>query len=199
MSTRRSLRPRKAPIASQISTVGLQLRVLRRQGGWSLGRLAEAAAISKSALSQIEAGRSDPSLQALRRLATALQIPLATLFETPEAAGQRVVHPGERKVLSVSRDRLRYELLTPTLKNRRVEFLRVEFGVDRDDPPELYAHQGEEYGFVVQGRVEVCLDGAQHWLAPGDSVFFPAHIPHYVRNAGRRKAVMIWAITPPRY
>jgi transcriptional regulator with XRE-family HTH domain len=190
---------RQATGSRSISDVGVRIREMRRTRGLALVRLAESAAISRSALSQIEVGRTDPSLQTLRRLAASLQIPLAALFETQGTVEQRVVRAHERKILSIPRNRLRYELLTPTLKNKRVEFLRVEFDVDRGGRPELYAHDGQEYGFVIHGRVEVCLDGTVYRLNHGDSIFFSARIPHFVRNAGRRRAVMVWAISPPRY
>lgn len=179
--------------------LGVRLRALRLQQGLTLDRLARAAELSKSALSQIEGGRIDPSLQSLRRLATCLQTPLASLFETRASIDQRVVRRGQRKVFRMPRNRLRYELLTPDLQNKRVEFLRVEFEPHGEAEEEPYAHEGEEYGFVIQGRVEVHIDGTTYRLGPGDSVFFPAKLPHYVRGAGRRKAVMIWAISPPSY
>jgi transcriptional regulator with XRE-family HTH domain len=179
--------------------LGGRLRALRLQHGLTLERLARAAEMSKSALSQIEGGRIDPSLQTLRRLATCLQTPLASLFETRSSIDQRVVRKGQRKVFRMPRNHLRYELLTPDLQNKRVEFLRVEFEADSYVTEEPYSHEGEEYGFVIQGRVEVHVDGTTYRLGPGDSIFFPAKLPHYVRGAGRRKAVMIWAISPPSY
>ncbi len=154
--------------------------------------------MSKSAVSQIESGRMDPSLQTLRRLAAALRVPLASLFDTRSSADQYVVPRTERKRFSLPRNTLRYELLTPDLLNKRVEFLRVEFEGDSESG-EPYSHEGEEYGYVIQGRVEIYIDGRTYRLGRGDSVFFPAKLPHYVRGCGSRKAVMIWAISPPRY
>jgi transcriptional regulator with XRE-family HTH domain len=179
--------------------LGARLREVRLQQGLTLERLARSAEMSKSAISQIESGRIDPSLQTLRRLATCLQTPLASLFESRTSIDQRVVRRGQRKVFRMPRNRLRYELLTPDLQGKRVEFLRVEFEPDGPVVEEPYAHEGEEYGFVIQGNVEVHVDGTLYRLGPGDSIFFPAKLPHYVRGAGRRKAVMIWAISPPSY
>lgn len=179
--------------------LAVRLRTLRRERGLTMIQVSRDASLSKSALSQIESGRSDPSLQTLRRLAVALQVPLARFFETAETPGHHVVRADQRKLFSISRNRLRYELLTADVRNKRVEFLRVEFRPDGGAVPELYAHDGEEYGFVVSGEVEVCLDRDRHRLRRGDSIFFPGRIPHSVRSSGRRRAVMIWAISPPRY
>jgi transcriptional regulator with XRE-family HTH domain len=194
-------RPRSVPPSLELrpADLGARIRDLRLQQGLTLERLARGAEMSKSAISQIESGRMDPSLQTLRRLATCLQTPLATLFATRASVDQRVVRRGERKVFRIPRNRLRYELLTPDLQNKRVEFLRVEFEPSGEAAEEPYAHEGEEYGYVIQGRAEVHVDGTTYRLGPGDSIFFPAKLPHYVRGAGRRKAVMIWAISPPSY
>jgi len=200
----RPRRPRATPSAAsppelRRQDLGARIRELRLQRRLTLEQLARSAQMSKSAISQIESGRIDPSLQTLRRLAACLQTPLASLFETRTSIDQRVVRRGQRKVFRIPRNRLRYELLTPDLQNKRVEFLRVEFEADGPRVEEPYTHEGEEYGYVIQGRVEVHIDGSLYRLNPGDSIFFPAKLPHYVRGAGRRKAVMIWAISPPSY
>jgi quercetin dioxygenase-like cupin family protein len=80
-----------------------------------------------------------------------------------------------------------------------VEFLRVELDPDPSERPQLYAHEGEEYGFVIKGRAEIQIDRSTYVLGVGDSIFFHATVPHYVRSVGRTTAVMIWAISPPRY
>ena len=175
------------------------LRALRKARGMTLGDLARTVSLSKSALSQIESGKIDPSLDTLRRLAEALKITLASLFETRTSVDNRVVRRNQRKVFSIPRNHLRYELLSPDLIGKRVEFLRVEFDPVAADRPQPYSHEGEEYGIVIRGRVEIFVDGATYLLGPGDSIVFHATAPHYVHNAGRTSAVMIWAIAPPNY
>ena len=165
----------------------------------TLDDLARSVGLSKSALSQIESGRIDPSLDTLRRLAQALKITLASLFETTAAVDNRVVRRNQRKVFHIPSNHLRYELLSPDLVGKRVEFLRVEFDRGPAEKSQPYTHEGEEYGFVIRGRIEVFVDGATYILGPGDSIFFPASAPHYVHNAGRGVAVTIWAIAPPTY
>lgn len=72
----------------------------------------------------------------------------------------------------IARNQLRYELLSPDLVGKRVEFLRVELDAAGGDKPEPYAHEGEEYGIVIRGRIEVFVDGSTYVLGPGDSIFF---------------------------
>jgi transcriptional regulator with XRE-family HTH domain len=195
-------RPRATARDRQAASSGelcAKLRALRVEQGLTLEDLARSVGLSKSALSQIESGRMDPSLETLRRLVHALKVTLASLFETRAAVDNRVVRRHQRKVFHIPRNQLRYELLSPDLVGKRVEFLRVELDPTRGDKPPPYAHEGEEYGIVIRGRIEVFVDGATYLLAPGDSIFFHATAPHYVVNAGRRTAVTIWAIAPPTY
>jgi transcriptional regulator with XRE-family HTH domain len=187
------------PRESSRDELSVKLRALRTAQGMTLEDLARTVGLSKSALSQIESGKIDPSLDTLRRLAHGLKITLVTLFETHTAVDNRVVRRNQRKVFHIPRNHLRYELLSPDLIGKRVEFLRVEFDRESGEKPQPYAHEGEEYGIVIRGRVKVFVDGATYILGPGDSIFFYASAPHYVCNAGRAAAVMIWAISPPNY
>lgn len=180
--------------------LGSRIRALRKIHGWTLDDLARSIDVSKSAISQIESGRIEPSLRTLRRLASALKPPLARLFESPTASiDDRVVRRAQRKVFHLPKDHVRYELLSPDLVDKQVEFYRVELDPHPGERPEPYSHEGEEYGIVVEGRVAVWNEGATYLLQEGDSIFFRATSPHYVSNAGRHTAVTIWAISPPAY
>jgi transcriptional regulator with XRE-family HTH domain len=181
----------------QTVELGAKIRALRAASGLTAHALAGAVGLSRSAISQIEGGRTEPSLRTLRRLALALDIPLPRLFETRPSDSNPIIRKHERKVFYLHGNRLRYELLSPDLVNKRVEFLRFELEPDPSDPPQLYAHEGEQYGVLIRGRVELRIQDGTYILRAGDSVFFDGTAPHYVRNVGRTKAVMIWAISPP--
>lgn len=111
----------------------------------------------------------------------------------------RVVRRAQRKVFHLPKDHVRYELLSPDLVDKQVEFYRVELDPHPGERPEPYSHEGEEYGIVVEGKVAVWIEGATSLLQEHDSIFFRATSPHYVSNAGRHTAVTIWAISPPAY
>ena len=179
--------------------LGARIRSFRQSRQWTLQALAHTVGLSKSAISQIESGRVEPSLQTLRKLAAAFRAPIASLFETVAAVDNRVLRRDARKVFRLPRNHLRYELLSPDLVNTRVEFLRVEMEPDAEKKPAPYAHEGEEYGIVVKGVVEIYVDGSTYILAEGDSIFFQATSPHYVCCADAEGAVMIWAIAPPAH
>lgn len=200
MQPRKARRRRSPPVldrTQQAVELGAKIRALRTASGLTAHDLARSVGLSRSAISQIEGGRIEPSLRTVRRLALALNIPLPRLFETRPSDSNPIIRKHERKVFYLPGNGRRYELLSPDLVNKRVEFLRFELEPDPSDTPQLYAHEGEQYGVLIQGKLEIRIRDATYILKAGDSVFFDATIPHYARNVGRTKAVMIWAISPP--
>src|SRR6266508_5913856 len=114
--------------------LGRQIRRLRRNANLTLDDLAGAARVSKSLISQVERGLASPSINTLRRIAGALEVPIAALFlggdmseDESDGTGRRlVVRQHERKGLHVPRSKVVYELLTPDL-NRKIEFIWIEY------------------------------------------------------------------------
>src|SRR5437870_7690848 len=113
--------------------LGRQIRLLRRKADLTLHELARAARVSKSLISQVERGLASPSISALRRIASALDVPIAALFlgnggasdgERDSGGRRLVVRRDERKGLHVPRSKVVYELLTPDL-NRKIEFIWI--------------------------------------------------------------------------
>ena len=175
-----------------------KLRALRTVQGLTLEDLARSVGLSKSALSQIESGRIDPSLETLRRLVQAQKVTLASLFETRAAVDDRVVRHDQRKVFRIPRNQLRYELLSPDLVGKRVEFLRVELDPAKGEKPQPTRTRARSTASSSRA-VEMFVEGSTYVLGPGHRIFFHATAPPYVVNAGRRTAVTIWAIAPPTY
>ena len=58
-------------------------------------------------------------------------------------------------------------------------------------------HIGEEVGFVIEGYLEITVDGKTHLLGPGGSFFFQSELPHSYRNIGTTIARIVWVNSPP--
>jgi quercetin dioxygenase-like cupin family protein len=78
-----------------------------------------------------------------------------------------------------------------------VEFLEVI--VEKGCETGTYTHNGEEYGIVLEGKLEVILDGKKFAMVPGDSVAFECSRPHGFRNLSKGKTRVIWAVSPPTF
>jgi quercetin dioxygenase-like cupin family protein len=155
----------------------------------------------------VERGLASPSINTLRRIAGALEVPIAALFlggddgsngESDRWGRRLVVRRDERKGLHVPRSKVVYELLTPDL-NRRIEFIWIEYEPGSITHPEPMSHPGEENAVCLEGSVVVILDGEEFTLNEGDSISFDSGRMHQVENRSTHRAVLVSAITPPAF
>jgi transcriptional regulator with XRE-family HTH domain len=192
--------------------VGQRLRSERERHGVSLRELARRLAISPSALSQIETGRSRPSVGTLYAIVSELDMSLDELFASPRAAGAATPGAGgppgaaetgaslvqrrdERKGIELESG-VRWERLTPTPEHD-ADFLYVvyEVGGASSRPGTHMRHMGREYGLVLSGRLRVTIGfDEEHELGPGDSIAFESSRPHRLENAGDEPVEAIWFV-----
>ena len=171
-----------------------------RQDRYSIEELAKRAGVSSGRISQIERGTANPSFETLWRLATALELPIGSFFESSAAgpAPQVVVRKGDRKRLVLPYDDLEYELLTPDL-NRSLEVFIFHVPPGFDNSARPLSHKGEECIHVLVGELEVHVSGTVYELKAGDTATYNPSSPHYVCNRTDEKAVALAAITPPSF
>ncbi len=201
--------------------MGQRLRARREHSQLGLRELARKLDISASALSQIETGKSRPSMSTLFAIARELHISLDELFseqrgepapakETggehagpavpasgapPEGvvATQHVQRAGGRSAIDLETG-VRWERLTPPHANHDVAFLYVVYEVGGSSSPDdsLMSHGGREYGLVLSGWLEVTVGTETYELGSGDSICFDSTVPHRVRNIGAEPVHGVW-------
>jgi transcriptional regulator with XRE-family HTH domain len=190
--------PAPEPGSEEVLVLGRVLRETRVAAHLSVEALAAAAGVSAGSISQLERGRGNPSFLTLRRLATALQVPLGHFLQGPET-GQMVVRAEQRRRLRLPTEPgLVYELLTPGLGGA-LEVLRSQIppGFDNRDQP--FQHVGEECVHLLSGTLQVGFGGRRYELAEGDSITYDSSVAHYWVNATDAVAVIIGAVTPPSF
>ena len=182
-----------------IQTVGNEIRRLRKQRGRTLEHLAAAAGVSAGLLSQVERGQGNPSFNTLVQVSHALGIPVARLM-IGEQISSPVVRRSERRRLNLGAndDLVLMELLTARLDSA-LEAIRIvaEPGYTTEATP--FAHDGEEFGIVLEGTHAVNVGGAHYVLEAGDSISYSSTIPHWYENPGETTSVSLWVITPPSF
>lgn len=203
--------------------IGPRLRRARLEKGISLRELARLSNVSASFLSQIENGKSQPSVATLFEFARQLDVPIDTLFESEQSdsngASQTetknqpahpnpsrawrntayanrisVIHPTHRAVLEASTG-VQWERLAAT-PEKSVNFMKITYapGTSSTASGELLTHEGYEYGYVIEGQFEVTVGDEIFTLTPGESIGFDCTIPHIFRNPGDEPAVGVWLI-----
>jgi transcriptional regulator with XRE-family HTH domain len=196
-----------------------RLREARERSGLSLRQLARRLDISPSALSQIETGKSRPSVRTLYAVVSELGISLDQLFDHHGAAaaepGQRTAGTGAvaesdwfpagstRQPLLREQDRPALELDTGVQWQRLtadhdpvVDFLHVTYepGGASNAHGKLVRHAGREYGVVLSGHLTVTVGFETYELGPGDSISFNSDEPHVLANNTEEPAAAIWFV-----
>ena len=190
--------PSSAPDVQAEVDVGERLRALRRSRRATLRTIAERSGLSESFLSQVERGRSSASIESLRRVADALGVSMADLFEPDGLPGPRVLRLDERPALSFGV--LGKKLLLTPRPLHHLEVFAGELEIGGSTGAEPYAHGDSEELFVVlSGTVQLELGGELFELEPGDSIDYRSSTPHRVSNTGQDLAEVMWIISPPSY
>lgn len=200
--------------------VGERLREERLRRGVTVRSLARDLGVSASLISQIETGKSQPSVSTLYAMTSALGITVDEVFGPPQGGGDGaptmamdslfgmvrsnrsglvgpIVRPRDRSVLrldsGVTWERLGH------LPAKGVDFLLVTYepGGTSGSSGLAMSHAGVEYGYLLEGELVLTLGADEHRLRAGDSLSFESSTPHGYRNDGRGPAVGVWFVVEP--
>jgi DNA-binding transcriptional MerR regulator/mannose-6-phosphate isomerase-like protein (cupin superfamily) len=182
------------PASHATNTLGSRLRQLRTKRGLSLARVASAAGISVGFLSALERSHMSASVGTLRRLARYYRTNILDFFDPPKL-NSRLVRPSQRKVLEAGPG-VRMELLAGGNAVMEPHLFRIK---PRAGSGESYAHEGEEFLFVLRGELKIALAGEEYHLKRGDSFYFESSTPHRWKNPGSIETWLLWVNTPPTF
>jgi DNA-binding transcriptional MerR regulator/quercetin dioxygenase-like cupin family protein len=191
---RRERRVRPAADGSA-GAVGLHLRQLRAKRRLSLAQVAKSVGISVGFLSALERSQMSASVGTLRKLARFYKTNILDFFDAT-GASSRQVQPEQRKVLEAGPG-VRMELLAwgnTTVMEPHLFRVAPEAGSG-----DSYAHEGEEFLYVLRGELAITLEKKEYRLTEGDSFYFESATPHHWKNPGRAETWVLWVNTPPTF
>lgn len=173
-----------------------RVRSLRKERGWTLERAAEHAGLARSTLSKIENGHMSPTYDALKKLASGLEISVPQLFTPPsreQVSGRMsITKCGEGSGHATAT--YEHELLASTLSRKTMLPYRARIRARHFDEFDGWVrHDGEEFMYVLTGVV--CL--YTEFYAPvelrrGDSVYYDASMGHNVISLSNEDAMILW-------
>lgn len=176
--------------------IGQRIRRLRREAKKTLLEVATEANLSVGFLSQVERHLTGISLSSLVNVAKALNVPLGTLIDQPRQA-QPDSHAGHREPYAVDAASQWYERLSTTFDGSQINALKVR--VMEGYRSEWVAHGGDEFVYVLTGRLCYTIGKKDYPLSAGDSLHFDARKRHRVANVGDGPAEMIAVGTLPLF
>jgi transcriptional regulator with XRE-family HTH domain len=178
--------------------VGERLRAIRRLRRVTLKTVADRAELSESFLSQVERGRANASVASLKRIAAALGVNVADLFEPNGSGRPRVLRREARPNLTFGTLGRKYMLTPRPLEHLQVIVGELDAGGSTGDEP--YTHgDSEELLVVLSGIVSLQLGTEMFELCTGDSIDYRSSTPHKLSNIGGDMAEVMWIISPPSY
>jgi DNA-binding transcriptional MerR regulator/uncharacterized cupin superfamily protein len=188
------LNHRDAGPAEEQSSVGPRFRKLRLQRGESLTTVANAVGVSIGFLSNLERSQSGASISIMRKLAQYYGLNILDLFNPIDGTGP-LVRPRDRKSLEGGPG-VQMELLASGKITMEPHLFRVAPGAGSG---EFYSHEGEEFLYLVRGRLDIVLAGEEFQLRAGDSFYFSSKTEHRWVNAGKTETIILWINTPPTF
>lgn len=173
--------------------VGRRIRALRDGMGLSLRDLAERSGVSAPMLSQVERGETSPTLALAARIAAGLDLSLSQLLRLDEGRNVAITRSGQGRTRR--RRGHAVEELTPPLPGQRadvsVHTLASGAATGAADDPPMHEPGSRETAVVLEGGVDLFIDGERHELGEGDSVTFDADLPHHFENNGKSDARLL--------
>ena len=213
-------REEPAAAATPALDLGARLRAERLRQGISLREMARRVGVSASALSQIETGKAQPSVSKLFDIVNLLDTSLDGLLagasgrapassqQAADAHGKPVdadhgyetegffsfQRSGEHEALELESGVHWRRLTAGSLPG--IEFLHVSYapGACSSRDGAYMRHAGQEFGYVLSGRLVVDVGFESYQLGAGDSISFPAPTPHRLSNPGTEPAAAVWCV-----
>jgi len=176
--------------------IGKKVEKYRKDKNLSSRELAKLAEITPSMLSQIERGLANPSIQTLKVLAKALDVPTFSFLLEDTQTADLVVRANQRKNMIV--EDLSYELVTPNFTGTMATAI-MKVPPQTSSSEKLLEHKGEEVAFVLEGKIKVYLDKEEYVLETGDSVKIPSYMKHKWENSYEKTVSILFSVTPPSF
>lgn len=165
-------------------SIGKTILEHRKSKGYNIREFSRLTGLSTSLLSQIERDLANPSLNALKAIANALNIPLFTLFINEIDHSLLILRKEDRKKVHRSDNvHVVSEMLTPEyMKSSNVEMLTMKLEAHSQPSEEYWMHAQEEIALVLKGNPTIFLDDIPYKLSEGDSVRILPNMKHKFVN-----------------
>lgn len=203
----RKTQPDRKPRSQQRSDMGAEIRELRKARKLTLQEMSKETDISLSYLSEIERGVTNPTVEAMEAIASALRVDFSWFFPSRQGKGPleraNVVRADNRRNLNLlygrSADEIGYSdrLLSSSIGGGfYMGIARFEPGKSNNRPFVRYKKGTEHHGIVLEGELELTLENEVITLNAGDSYSYDFSIRHRVRNMSDKLAILVWGVSP---
>ncbi|MBW2028643.1 MAG: helix-turn-helix transcriptional regulator [Deltaproteobacteria bacterium] len=167
------------------STVGERIKSLRMDRGLSTKELALKVGCSDEYLEWVEEGQVEPPVALLLRLAKAMQLDSGSFLENVGTRAKRMEEVAKRT------KHYSYQTLTPPEADKHLMAFSIAIPPKTDHDGVGYRHEGEEFIYVLEGKVDVTVDRLRHTLCQKESLRFNSNLDHFISNPGETEARLL--------
>lgn len=175
--------------------IGIKIKEIRLKKQLTQEELADRCELTKGYISQIENDLTSPSIATLKDILQALGTSLSSFFSDDEE--EPLVFTKDDYFVKES-DESTITWLVPTSQKNAMEpimlTLNSKSATEKDLP-----HDGEEFGYVLQGRVKLIVGNREFEARQGESFYYRANKAHNIVNLTNEKAVILWLSCPPNF
>ena len=181
------------PARKKAQPLGKRLMKLRKERGLTLNHVANETGLSVTHLSGIEKGEVIPPVAVILQLSRALEIDSGILLrEELEEAGKQSDRDYQKRTEDYT-----YETLTPEARHKHLKAFKIFIDPQSDHKGVSYQHLGEEFIYVLKGKIEVMVGENKNVLKPGQSLHFNSSILHKLRNLSAKQAELLVVLYTP--
>ncbi len=173
--------------------IGKRLLKMRRDKKLTLKNLANETGMTTQYISRVEKGEVTPPVSVLLQLSRALEIDSSILLkEEKKKAGKKTKDDYQKRTEDYT-----YKVLTPEARHKHLKAFKIVIDPKSDHKGVSYQHLGEEFQYVLKGKVEVMVGDNKNILGPGESIHFNSSITHKLRNISAEKAELLVVLYTP--
>jgi len=175
--------------------IGNKIKQLRTQKGLTLAELASRCELTKGFLSQLERDLTSPSITTLSDILEALGSSLSDFFR--EDKNEKFTF-GSQDFFVDERDTYTVNWIVPNTQKNEMEPLLLELP-QGGESFEMQPHSGEEFGYVLKGKIVLICDGKRHTVREGETFYLTGKSFHKLKNESKTTAKVLWVSTPPLF
>ncbi len=175
--------------------LGKKIRQMRNQKGLTQEELADRCELTKGYISQLENDLNSPSIATLTDILSALGSNLAEFFR--EETEEKIVF-SKNEFIEKDSDGVLLNWLIPNAQKNMMEPILVELSEGMETAQDV-PHEGEEFGYVLEGKIAICLGNKHDLCKKGEAFYYSAGKPHSIVNKGKSTAKFLWISTPPNF
>ena len=178
--------------------IGPRLRQIRLRHRLSQRQLARQSGVANATISQIEAGKLNPTVSMLKKVLDGIPVRLSEFFSAQPETPDRVFFRAD-ELTEIADGGVSFLQVGANLTDKAIQFIKECYQPGAGTGRHAITHEGEECGLILKGRLQVTVGEQSAILRAGDAYYFRSNQPHSFMNPGSEPCELISACTPPSF